>query len=102
MRPQPTPRSVAIVKSWKTLDVSSVFAAILYPALGVIGLGLAFTLGLALDSLTLAWWYAPLAVCVGAFTLIICNMGIGVLHRVWHHKAGQLTGPAQAITALTA
>jgi stearoyl-CoA desaturase (delta-9 desaturase) len=96
----PTPRSVAIAKSWKTLDVSSVFAVLVYPALGVFGLIIAFTLGLALESLTIRWWYAPLALFVAIITLVVCNMGIGVLHRVWHHKAGHLTAPAQFITAL--
>ncbi|MGJ3231904.1 MAG: acyl-CoA desaturase [Oceanicaulis sp.] len=100
MKAAPLPRSLAIPKSWKNLDWSSVFAAIIYPALGVFGLIIAFTLGLALDSLTLAWWYAPLALAVGAVTLVICNMGIGVLHRVWHHKAGELHWPAQLITAV--
>ncbi len=100
MKSAPLPRSLAITKSWKTLDWSSVFAAIIYPALGVFGLIAAFTLGLALESLTLHWWYAPLALGVGAVTLVICNMGIGVLHRVWHHKAGELHWPAQVITAM--
>ncbi|XBQ17527.1 MAG: acyl-CoA desaturase [Oceanicaulis sp.] len=100
MKSAPLPRSLAIPKSWKNLDWSSVFAAIIYPALGVLGLIVAFTLGLALESLQLHWWYAPLALAVGAVTLVICNMGIGVLHRVWHHKAGELRGPAQVITAV--
>ncbi|MFW6412574.1 MAG: acyl-CoA desaturase [Oceanicaulis sp.] len=100
MKAAPLPRSHAIPKSWKTLDWASVFAAIIYPALGVFGLIAAFGLGLALDSLTLHWWYVPLALLVGAITLVICNMGIGVLHRIWQHKAGELKPPAQIITAL--
>ena len=100
MRGQPVPRSIAIRKSWSTLDLASVFAAILYPALGVFGLVGAFAFGIGLESLTVHWWYAPLALLVAAITLIVCNVGIGVLHRVWHHKAGELSGPAQALTAL--
>ena len=99
MKAAPPPRSVAIAKTWKTLDWPSVFAAIVYPALGVLGLIVAVVLGLALDSLTLHWWYAPLAVFVGAATLVICNLGIGVLHRIWQHKAGELRWPGQLITA---
>lgn len=100
MKRQPLPRSIAIPKRWSTLDWPSVFAAILYPALGVIGLTLAVILGLALESLTIHWWYALVALFAGAVTLVICNLGIGVLHRIWHHKAGELWGPAKVITAL--
>jgi len=100
MKAKPVPRSIAIPKSMKTLDWASVFAAIIYPALGVFGLVIAFTLGLALDSLVLHWWYPLAALFVGALTLVICNMGIGVLHRVWQHKAGELKAPAQVITAI--
>ncbi len=96
---QPTPRSIAIPKSWETLDWPSVFAAIIYPALGIAGIALAVTLGLSLEAVTLHWWYAPLAVGVGALTLFVCNAGIGVLHRVWQHRAGELKWPAQLITA---
>jgi stearoyl-CoA desaturase (delta-9 desaturase) len=100
MRATPPPRSVAIVKSWKTLDWASLFAAIIYPSLGVLGLIGATALGLALESLTLQWWYAFAALFAGAVTLVICNMGIGVLHRIWHHKAGELRWPGQLVTAM--
>jgi len=100
MKANPLPRSVAIPKDWRTLDWASVFAAIIYPVLGVFALALAFTLGLALDSLTLAWWHPVVALAVGAVTLVICNIGIGVLHRIWQHKAGELAVRAQIITAI--
>lgn len=100
MKPVPTPRSIAIAKSWSNLDWPSVFAAIIYPALGVIGVIGAVALGLALPSLSFQWWY-PL-VAAGAFgaVLTICNLGIGVLHRIWQHRAGELKWPAQAITVV--
>lgn len=100
MRATPPPRSVAIPKSWSNLDWSSVFAAIIYPSLGVLGLIGATALGLALEGLTLQWWYALAALFAGAVTLVICNMGIGVLHRIWHHKAGELRWPGQLVTAM--
>jgi len=100
MKATPLPRSVAIPRGWSTLDWASVFAAIIYPALGVVALVSAFVFGLALDRLTLAWWYPLAALGVGALTLVICNMGIGVLHRVWQHKAGELKAPAQILTAI--
>ena len=100
MKAAPPPRSVAITKSWTNLDWASVFAAIIYPALGVFGLLAATVLGLTLESLTLAWWYGLAALAGGAVTLVICNMGIGVLHRIWHHKAGELRWPGQLVTAM--
>lgn len=99
MKALPTPRSVAIRKSWSTLDWASVFAAIIYPALGVIGLIAAAIIGWSFSGVTLEWWYIPLALMTGAVTLVICNIGIGVMHRVWQHKAGELRWPAQVITA---
>ena len=96
----PAPRSQAIEKSWRNLDWPSVFSAILYPLIGVLGVLGALIAGLALGSLTLHWWYVPAALAVGAVTLVICNFGIGVLHRIWQHKAGELRWPAQVLTAV--
>jgi len=94
-----TPRSQSIVKSWATLSWSSAFSAVIYPLLGAIGLIVAITIGLALEGLTLHWWYAPLAVAVFMATVVICNQGIGPLHRIWQHRAGELKMPAQIIVA---
>ena len=71
MKATPTPRSVAIPKRIGNLDWASVFAAIIYPALGVLGLVIAFTLCLLLNGLTLHWWYPVLALFVGAVTLVL-------------------------------
>lgn len=92
------PRSQTIQKSWSNLDWPSVFAAIIYPLLGVFGIVGAIVAGLALESLVFAWWFIPAAMLVGAMTLVICNLGIGVLHRIWQHKAGELKWPAQVLT----
>ncbi|WP_421785279.1 acyl-CoA desaturase [Hyphobacterium sp.] len=93
-------RSEAILKSWKTLDWPSVFSAIIYPALGVLALLTALIAGFALESVSLHWWYAPLAIAATAFAIFICNMGIGPLHRIWQHRAGQLTAPAQVMVVI--
>lgn len=100
MKATPPPRSLSIQKSWNNLDWASVFAAIIYPALGILGLIGATIFGLALSGLTLHWWYGLAALFAGAVTLVICNCGIGVLHRIWQHKAGELRGPGQIVTAI--
>jgi fatty-acid desaturase len=100
MKPSPLPRSQSIEKSWSNLDWPSVFAAIIYPSLGVLGVLGAVVLGLALPGLTFHWWYAIIALAAAAAVLTICNLGIGVLHRIWQHRAGELKWPAQAITVV--
>ncbi|MBU1286172.1 MAG: acyl-CoA desaturase [Alphaproteobacteria bacterium] len=95
-----TPRSLAIPKTWKTFDVPSFFSAFGYPALG---LGLFITmvvLGFAVSELTFHWWYLPLAFGVIAFSVFMCNAGIGPLHRILQHRAGELKAPAQFLTML--
>lgn len=96
----PKARSEAIEKSWANLDWASMFAAVIYPTIGVIGLIVAITVGLAFEQLTLKWWYIAPVLATFAITLVICNWGIGVLHRVWQHKAGELGRIANAITAI--
>jgi len=93
-------RSLSIEKSWANLDWPSVFSAIIYPALGLLGLVCAAVIGLLAPGVALHWWYAPLCLLAAAVTLVICNVGVGVLHRIWQHKAAQLHAPAQLITAL--
>lgn len=93
-------RSQAIVKSWKTLNWASAFSAFIYPALGLALLITMVALGLALEGLTLHWWYAPIAIGVTALTIFLCNMGIGPLHRIWQHRAGEIKWPAQIIVML--
>ncbi|MAP95551.1 MAG: acyl-CoA desaturase [Ponticaulis sp.] len=94
------PRSLAIPKSWKTLDFGSVFSAFIYPALGVIGLVTAIVAGLLMESVQLHWYYAPIVLAVIAVTVVVCNIGIGGLHRIWQHKAGDLRAPAQIIVMI--
>jgi stearoyl-CoA desaturase (delta-9 desaturase) len=90
-------RSDAILKSWRTLNWASVFSAFLYPALGIALLATMVILGLVLEQLTLRWWYAPIGLGVTALTIFLCNMGIGPLHRIWQHRAGEVKWPAQVI-----
>ena len=47
----PIARSQSIEKSWANLNWPSVFAAIIYPLLGVVGVVGAIVAGLALDNL---------------------------------------------------
>ncbi|MCG8441716.1 MAG: hypothetical protein MI723_07905 [Caulobacterales bacterium] len=96
----PLARSVAITKSWSTLDWASMFSAVIYPLLGVLGFTLAIVLGLVFPGLTLHWWYAPLALLAMAASIFVCNQGIGPLHRIWQHRAGELRAPAQVFVAL--
>ena len=93
-------RSEAIVRSWKTVDWASVFSAIIYPAIGVTVLLTALILGLALESLSLHWWYAPICLAVIGGTIVICNQGIGPLHRIWQHRAGEIKWPAAVIVMI--
>ena len=90
-------RSEAILKSWKTLNWASMFSAFIYPGLGLLLLSIMLTLGLALEQLTLHWWYAPIAIATVGASIVVCNQGIGPLHRIWQHRAGEVKWPAQII-----
>lgn len=94
------PRSVAIPKNWSTFDFASFFSAILYPVLGLTLLTVIVLLGALLSGLTLRWYYLPLGLGIVALTIFICNAGIGPLHRILQHKAGELKAPAQVLTML--
>lgn len=94
------PRSVAIPKTWKTFNFASFFSAILYPALGLAMLITMVVLGLALSGLTLHWYYLPLGIGIVALSIFICNAGIGPLHRIMQHKAGELKAPGQVLTMI--
>lgn len=96
----PIARSQAIEKSWSNLDWPSVFSAIIYPSLGVLGVGAAVALSFVIPGVSFGWMHAGAALAVFAVTLVICNVGIGLLHRVWQHKAGTLRLPAHVMTAL--
>jgi stearoyl-CoA desaturase (Delta-9 desaturase) len=97
---QVLPRSLAIQKSWKTFNIGSLFSAFIYPALGVIGMIAAVTTALLLESVQLHWYYLPIIFVVMAVTVVVCNIGIGGLHRVWQHRAGELKAPAQLIVLI--
>jgi len=94
------PRSIAIPKTWKTFNFASFFSAFLYPALGLAMLVTMIVLGLTLSGLTLRWYYLPLGIGIVAASIFICNAGIGPLHRVMQHRAGELKAPAQVLTML--
>ena len=92
------PRSIAIPKNWKTFNFASFFSAFLYPALGLAMLITMIVLGLTLSGLTLRWYYLPLGIGIVLFSIVVCNAGIGPLHRVMQHRAGELKAPAQILT----
>ena len=92
------PRSIAIPKTWATFNFASFFSAILYPVLGLALLITMTILALALEALNFHWWYVPMGLGIIALTIVICNAGIGPLHRVLQHKAGELRAPAQILT----
>jgi len=94
------PRSTAIPKTWQTFNFASFFSAILYPVLGVAVLATAISLGLALSGITLRWYYLPLGLGIVVFSIFVCNAGIGPLHRVLQHKAGELRAPGQILTMI--
>lgn len=94
------PRSIAIPKTWKTFNFASFFSAFLYPALGLAMLITMIVLGITLSGLTLRWYYLPLGLGVVLFSIFVCNAGIGPLHRIMQHRAGELKAPGQVITML--
>jgi len=94
------PRSIAIPKTWKTFNFASFFSAFLYPALGLAMLITMIILGATLSGLTLHWYYLPLGIGVVLFSIFVCNAGIGPLHRIMQHRAGELRAPGQIITML--
>jgi stearoyl-CoA desaturase (delta-9 desaturase) len=57
-------------------------------------------LGIVLSELTLHGWYFPLALGVVALSVFMCNLGIGPLHRILQHRAGELKAPAQFLTMM--
>ncbi|WP_213270665.1 acyl-CoA desaturase [Hyphomonas sp.] len=94
------PRSVAIPKNWKTFDVPSFFSAFGYPVLGVALFTTMVLLGVFVSELTFHWWYLPTAFGVIAFSVFWCNLGIGPMHRILQHRAGEMKWPAQVLTML--
>jgi len=94
------PRSVAIPKTLKTFNFASFFSAFLYPALGLAMLITMIVLGATLSGLTLRWYYLPLGIGIVLFSIFVCNAGIGPLHRIMQHRAGELRAPGQVITMI--
>jgi len=96
-----TPRSLSIPKNWKTFNLGSCFSAFIYPALGLILLVTMIVVAAMVRQLELLWWYLPLGLAAMAISILVCNMGIGPLHRIMQHKAGELKAPAQIITMIS-
>ncbi len=94
------PRSIAIPKTWNTFNFASFFSAFLYPALGLAMLITMIVLGLTLSGLTLHWYYLPIGIGIVALSIFVCNAGIGPLHRIMQHRAGELKAPGQVITMI--
>ena len=94
------PRSIAIPKNWKTFNFASFFSAVGYPVLGVALFVTMVLLGIFLAELTVHWWYFALAGACVIASMLICNNGIGSLHRILQHRAGELTVPGQIVTMI--
>lgn len=95
-----TPRSIAIPKTLKTFSPSSFFSAFLYPFLGLGLLGTTIGLVIAFDNLVLNWSYLWFGLLTIVISIFVCNAGIGPLHRILQHQAGELRAPAQIITMI--
>jgi stearoyl-CoA desaturase (delta-9 desaturase) len=94
------PRSVAIAKNWKNFDVPSFFSAFGYPLIGIALFTTMVVLGIALSELTFHSWYLLVAIGVIVFSVFWCNLGIGPMHRILQHRAGEMKWPAQVLTML--
>jgi stearoyl-CoA desaturase (delta-9 desaturase) len=92
------PRSQTIAKNKANFNLGSLFSAFIYPAIGLITLISFLTIGGVVEAVDLKWWYLPLALGVTAFSIFLCNAGIGPLHRILQHKAGELRAPGQVLT----
>lgn len=95
-----TPRSEAIAKSYTNFSWGTAFAAFIYPALGLFVIIAMIVCAQIIKDIQLRAYYIPLALGVTALSVLICNCGIGPLHRVMQHRAGRLTKPAQIITMI--
>lgn len=93
------PRRHAIPIGWGHVDWPSAFSAVIYPALGVAGVSGVIAVGAFTDLVTLNWAYLVGGLVVGGITLFLCNQGIGGLHRIWQHRAGEASIPAQTFIA---
>ncbi len=89
------PRSEVIDRSFGNISWASMFSAVIYPSLGILALVIALVVGLAFSGVHLRWWHLPVGLGTALLTLFMCNQGIGGLHRVWQHRAGELKIPAQ-------
>ena len=94
------PRSRAIPKNWKTFNLASAFSAFGYPFLGIALLITMLVLGLSLSGLTLKLWYLPAGLGAMVLTIVLCNAGIGPMHRIIQHRAGEIKAPAAIIVML--
>lgn len=94
------PRSRAIPKNWKTFNLGSAFSAFGYPAIGIAVLITLLVLGLALESLTIKLWYLWAGLGVMTLTIFLCNAGIGPMHRIIQHRAGEFKAPASIIVVM--
>jgi len=93
-------RSAAIPKTYKNFSWGTAFAAFIYPALGLAVVITMIVLALLFKDIKLHGYYLPLAIGVAILSILICNGGIGPLHRIMQHRAGRLNTPAQVITMI--
>jgi stearoyl-CoA desaturase (delta-9 desaturase) len=94
------PRSQAIARTWESFNWGSAFSAIIYPALGLIVLAIGLAIGFGLPQVEMKAWYLIPALGAFVFCTVLCNIGIGTLHRIWHHRAGEMAEPVQPLVAI--
>ncbi len=94
------PRSEAVPRNWRTFNWGSAFSSVIYPLLGVAVLVGAVVAAQVYDGLELHLWYLLPMTAAAAGCIVLCNFGIGSLHRVWQHRGARMKGPAQVFVAL--
>jgi len=56
--------------------------------------------GLLTEQITLQTYYIPLTIGAIIVSILICNSGIGPLHRIMQHRAGELSKAGQFVTMI--
>jgi len=95
-----TPRSLSIPKTLKTISFGSLFSAFIYPAIGIIVLLIVLSVAVYAQNVSLSWSYLFWSLLTVLISILVCNAGIGPLHRILQHKAGEMKAPAQLITMI--
>lgn len=94
------PRSQTIPKNLESFNWGTAFAAFIYPAMGLALLISMISIGLLTELITLKIYYIPITIAAIIVSILICNSGIGPLHRIMQHRAGTLSRAGQIMTMI--